>query len=368
MPIVELGKYINIEFDVVSDESPSMNIKFFFCDKNWRPEENQFLKNPVYDTEYNIWFDKIPVTAEGADYHYSGRFPNNNIKIQYPGKWGYYIVDSNDDERIYAEGRFIVYESLMPVRSKLNKIRLEGRTIYPANYGQVNKLHVTFDLPDSLHNSQLSQIEVIENHKLDYSIVLDQNTREDNRYFEWDAHNRFSFVIKDLFPGNEYRQCNLRNKNKYQFPKTFAQFDGIETPRSMTYLNDRDFNGGSVIENYNYPNSEYLDVEFRLSLPEDFYEEVFLVGEFTDWNVWPEYKLEKRKGYYSTTVELKRGIYDYQYVTGRTDGDEVADIDWLRIEGNDWRTRNDYYILVFYRTEELGGYDKIIGYSKISGR
>ncbi|MDZ7765628.1 MAG: hypothetical protein U5K00_14625 [Melioribacteraceae bacterium] len=39
------------------------------------------------------------------------------------------------------------------------------------------------------------------------------------------------------------------------------------------------------------------------------------------------------------------------------------------MEGNFWETTNLYYIFVYYKSLELGGYDQIIGYTIIdSGR
>ena len=65
------------------------------------------------------------------------------------------------------------------------------------------------------------------------------------------------------------------------------------------------------------------------------------------------------------TIPLKRGIYDYQYVTGEITGNTVEDIDWYTLEGNSWETTNFYYVFLYYNDTDLGGYDHIIGYAKI---
>jgi len=65
------------------------------------------------------------------------------------------------------------------------------------------------------------------------------------------------------------------------------------------------------------------------------------------------------------SLQLKRGIYDYQYVTGEVAGDHIENINWEILEGNFWETRNEYFIFLYYKTIEKGGYDKIIGYKKI---
>jgi len=53
-------KFITIDFDVQTSSFPNLIIQFKFCDSNWNPYENQFLQNPLYNTEYNLWLDKIP--------------------------------------------------------------------------------------------------------------------------------------------------------------------------------------------------------------------------------------------------------------------------------------------------------------------
>jgi hypothetical protein len=71
---------------------------------------------------------------------------------------------------------------------------------------------------------------------------------------------------------------------------------------------------------------------------------------------------------YELTIELKRGIYDYQYVVVSGDYNDPANQDWYALEGNDWQTTNEYNIFLWYRDQNFGGYDRIIGFSKINSR
>jgi len=70
-------------------------------------------------------------------------------------------------------------------------------------------------------------------------------------------------------------------------------------------------------------------------------------------------------GLYKIGIVLKRGEYDYQYVTGEIKNDNVVNINWLVLEGNFWSTRNEYRVFVFYKEPKKGGYDRIIGYGEI---
>jgi hypothetical protein len=96
--------------------------------------------------------------------------------------------------------------------------------------------------------------------------------------------------------------------------------------------------------------------------------DIFLVGEFNFWNPTEEDKLTRDAAERSYVVKklLRRGIYDYQYVTGVWDdkNQEVINQDWLAIEGNDWRTTNKYTVLVYYNDPRFGGFDRIVGYGR----
>jgi hypothetical protein len=105
-------------------------------------------------------------------------------------------------------------------------------------------------------------------------------------------------------------------------------------------------------------------VNFEFRPHEDIYDDIFIVGSFTNWEVLPWFKMEENEGLYTIGVELKRGIYDYQYVTGLTNYDLVEDIDWRIFEGNYWDTENVYSIFLYYQSPEKGEYDKILGFKQ----
>ncbi|HAM10712.1 MAG TPA: hypothetical protein DCP74_10665 [Bacteroidales bacterium] len=71
---------------------------------------------------------------------------------------------------------------------------------------------------------------------------------------------------------------------------------------------------------------------------------------------------------YTKTIELKRGAYDYQYVVADVINGVIKNDDWLLLEGNTWETSNVYHVFLYYKDPNYGGYDRIIGYSKIISR
>ncbi|MEK6553439.1 MAG: hypothetical protein AABZ54_08340, partial [Bacteroidota bacterium] len=162
----------------------------------------------------------------------------------------------------------------------------------------------------------------------------------------------------------EYRQTDTRDIGKYNSSTVNAKFCDIETSNFFT-RGGRDFDGGSSLLNYRNENADYMNVVFKLRSPENVRSPIFLVVSFNDWTVSPNYEMFDNNGLMNLSLRLKRGVYDYQYVTGDVINNKIENIEWEILEGNFWETQNDYSIFLFYRTEEKGGYDKIIGYKKI---
>jgi len=368
-PISFFGSKISIEFDIKSEDTPTWEIHFMFCDKNWEPYESSLLADEMYNTERNLWFDVLPFRGDRARYHYKESFPNDNVKFPFSGKWMFFIQDAFDSDIIYGEGKFyVVNEVATNLETSLTKNRLEGSNPVPAVFGEVFNIKVSVDLSDSLFVHRIQEVEIIENKKIEFPITIGKTYDNEYRYYEIDNANAFSFFVKDLKPGGAYRQVDLLSRTKHSPPKTKAHFDGIETSNKFK-PSGRDFFGGSRLKDYNNEYSEYMDVEFSIRPPKGYYQNIFVVGAFTDWDFYPEFMLKEKDGLFSTTVELKRGIYDYQYVVVDVVNNYIENINWRELEGNSWETNREYYIFLFYETEELGGYDKIIAYKRIrSGR
>lgn len=358
---------LTIEFDVVADHAPSLSIVFRFCDRNWNPYGNLFLMNIGQDIARNLDFDVLPVTVTEARYHFRGSFPDEYGYVDFPfsGKWRYYITDSQDTSKVYASGKFYVVHPIMTAKSSIRHEFLEDKNYFPTDLARVFNLTTDFTLPDQLFPFNVQNVEIIENHKIDYPYVVER--KEDitsTRYYTWDGNKKFSFSCKDLRPGNEYRQTDLRNANIFNAKNVNAQFDGIETSRFFKE-GRRDLNGGSVFTPYKNENSIYMNVTFRLRPPESYSKKIFLVGAFSNWDVLPENEMSENDGLFTKTVMLKRGVYDYQYVLAYFDNGIVNDIDWYTLEGNTFTTSNVYHVFIYYADPDKGGYDRIIGYQKV---
>ena len=360
---------LTIDFDVQTEFSPNINIIFKFCDKNWNPTDNLFLANQGKNTAYTLNYFLLPTTVEEAKYHYTNTFPDKDgyVAFPYSGKWKFFVVDSQDPTKIFAEGKFFVVIADVPLKVETKRETLDDKTYFPPQLGHVNWIVVDAALKEDYFPFQVDELEIVQNYLMDNSIRVLRNSTDQNRVFEWDGGNKIRFIAKDVRPGNEYRQTNLQNINIYNSKNVKAQFDGMEYSRFLL-LSKRDNNGSFTLQPPKDMYSTYLNVTFQVKPPEEIYGDIFLVGAFNDWQFSEKNKMNFNGDHFELTLELKRGVYDYQYVVVNGEYSDVTNQDWYILEGNDWQTTNDYNIFLWYRDQEYGGYDRIIGYSKIQTR
>jgi len=251
--------------------------------------------------------------------------------------------------------------------ASIKKEQLEDKVYFPLALGKVFNITSELNLPEELFPGFVDHVEIIENQKIEYPIIVDRIFNTNTRQFYWNGDKKLSFTARDILPGNEYRQTDTRNFNKFNSKNVKAQFDGLEYSRFFKQ-GRKDLNGGSIFLNYKNDYATYLNVTFSIRPPEENFGSIFLVGTFNNWQLLQEYEMENNSGIYSKTAELKRGTYDYQYVAADVVNGKIKNADWLILEGNYWETSNTYHIFLYYKDPNYGGYDRLIGYSKIVSR
>jgi hypothetical protein len=101
--------------------------------------------------------------------------------------------------------------------------------------------------------------------------------------------------------------------------------------------------------------ADYIKFQFELDRESDDLSPLYVVGDFNGWapiDGW-KMKYDEASQRYVLQAELRRGVYDYQYVCNGND--------WRGVEGNDWRTVNQFTALLYYHDVRFGGFDRIIG-------
>ena len=368
LPVLTGGEKLVIEFDVQGDFIPNMNIVFRFCDKGWTPTKNVFLLNSQYSTAYFLDFEELPImVVDDARYHHKSTYPDDRDQVQFPysGKWRFYLTDTQDSSIVYAMGKFFVGNDDVSLGVTVKRDELEDQSYWPVELAKAINVTTEFLLPDDFHPSFVDRIEIVDNQRLFYPVIIDRKTNTLFRYFKWDANRSFTFTARDIPAGNEFRQVDLRNHNLFSTKDVRAQLDGLEYSRFFLNPLYKDLNGGKIYSDYKDEYSTYLNVAFSIRPPEENFQNIFLVGAFNDWKLSMDFLMKEVSGVYSITVPLKRGIYDYQYVAADVENGEIINTDWLVLEGNTWLNSKEYDVFLYYNEQDKGGYERIIGYKRI---
>lgn len=368
LPVLTGGNKLVIEFDVQGKFIPNMNIVFRFCDKGWTPTKNIFLLNSQYSTYYFLDFEELPImVVDDARYHHKSSYPDDRDQVQFPfsGKWRFYLTDVQDSSIVYATGKFFVVNDDVELAVLVKRDELEDQSYWPVELAKAINITTDFYLPDDFHPSFVDRIEIIDNQRIYYPVVVDRNTNTLFRFYKWDANRSFTFTARDIPAGNEFRQVDIRNNNLFSTKDVRAQLHGLEYSRFFLNPLNKDLNGGKIYSNYKDEFSTYLDVTFSIRPPEENFQNIFLVGAFNDWQLSMDYKMNESNGVYSITIPLKRGIYDYQYVAADVENGEIVNADWLILEGNTWLNSKEYDVFLYYNEQDKGGYERIIGYKRV---
>ena len=368
LPVLTGRNKLVIEFDVQGDFIPNMNIVFRFCDIGWTPTKNVFLINSQYSTAYFLDFEELPImVVDDARYHHISNYPDDRDQVRFPfsGKWRFYLTDTQDSSIIYATGKFFVVQDDVELGVRLKRDELEDKSYWPVELAKAFNVTTDFYLPNEFHPSFVDRIEIIDNERIYYPIVIDRNTNTLFRFYKWDANRSFTFTARDIPAGNEFRQVDIRDHNKFIVKDVKAQLDGLEQSRFFLNPLRKDLNGGKIFSNYKDEFSTYLFVTFSIRPPEENYKDIFLVGAFNDWKLLMDYKMNESAGVYSITIPLKRGIYDYQYVAAEVDNGAIVNADWLVLEGNTWINTKEFDVFLYYNEQDKGPYERIIGYKRI---
>ncbi|CUT00085.1 HAD family hydrolase [Candidatus Chrysopegis kryptomonas] len=364
--------YIVIEFDVKYKTVPDLGIRFYHCDRNWRRTENIFVQSFFHSKTLYLNYTVAEKGIKGYNFHFKNIFPDPDGIVQFPysGNYIFEIYDRNADTIVYASGRFIVVDKLTDVNARLSKVLLGEKADFK-NY--VNQIDIEVSIPDSLNWYYITTVDIYENWKIYYPYRVDFNERKKFTYVSGFPSETRIFKIWNIYPLNEYRQIDIRSEKIYPNGYPVIPVGGVDKVRKF-WQGEQDMNGGcKIVDEGMY--SDYLEVNFRLEVDKETEQkikgDIFIVGCFNNWkpSVEDVLKYDPLRNYYFVKKWLKRGIYDYQYVVGYYDAskDDVIVIDWFELEGNDWQTKNAYYIVVYYRDVQFGGFDRIVGFAKIEG-
>jgi hypothetical protein len=366
-PLIINGR-ITIQFDVLAEHPPMLKARFYHCNRDWVIDKNLFVNDENRNTSATLQFQTSPNGVRGYNYRYVNSFPDGEfVRFEHSGNWIFRIMD-NDLTTTYAEGRFFVAEASTPPSVVVTNDYLTANS-FP--YNQIHKLVVNITLPSEQESQYFTTVDVYQNRRIYNPYRIDAWDRDP--YTKVDGFNtgKRLFSVRNIVPGNEYRTLDLSNTARYPNFQPAKNVEGADLKRQF-WRTGRDRAGEAVLNKFTGLNSDYLEYLFRLDLTETDYRlataggrEIFVVGAFNFWKPTDEDKLvyDETERSYVVRKLLRRGIYDYQYITGKWNATThtVEQQDWTAIEGTDVRTTNVYTVFVYYNDPRFGGFDRIVG-------
>ncbi len=219
-------------------------------------------------------------------------------------------------------------------------------------------------------------------------MVIRQNYRDDKvlkelKPFMLDSDNRtlnYQFFDGEntMLGGNEFRMFDGRSYQQKLVnishivqgeQENIIELYHEKSQGNLSYIDNKDFNGMYVIDNYETnkgdTEADYVRVSFQLLSDSLENKKLYINGAFNDWrlNSFNEMHYVPENKAYEAFIQLKQGIYNYQYVTV----DQQGRINDIEFEGSHAQTENVYEILVYHRPIS-GRADALVGYSLIHSR
>jgi Domain of unknown function (DUF5103) len=364
-PIISLGaQQLKLSFDVLGSNNEYFQYTIIHCDQAWKPtnmQQSMYIKGVTYD---NINEFKYSTNSYVKYVHYNLLLPNENMKPSIAGNYIVKVYRNFDENDLVLTRRFMVLNGQ-------TKITASARPASLAEFRYTKQeLNFTID-----YNAT-----AIPNPLQDLKVVILQNNRWDNAMrdvqplFASNGKLDYNYFDKTLFNGgNEFRFFDIRNLRQYSVNIRSKILDSLykcllntdESRGSSQYFQYIDYNGKRIVANKEGQNSDldgdYASIKFQLSatepLPAD--ADVFVIGEFTDWKLKPEYKMtfNENRARYDLEILLKQGRYEYAYAIMDT---ETKKPDESIFEGNHSNTENEYMILVYNRNLQYN-YDELVG-------
>lgn len=355
------SKNLWLEFDDLNADYEQYHVKILHCTYDWK---QSVLSEIEYMPEYNdlmVNDYQVSQSTKVPYYHYKIEIP----KVLLSGNYLLVAWKGRRKDDIVFSKRFMVYENLVSAFG----------TVRQAQAPSMFKTHQQIDFEVNYGGYRLMS------PRDELKIIIRQNFRWDKTVRNLKAFSvnesmskldfRF-FDNENAFPaGNEFRFFDARstyNKgmfiDKIQRGKTDIIFVTPQKNRGETvYIESNDFDGNYVIDNREGTNGEieadYIFMTFGLKGNEMAdNEKVYVNGAFNNWHLDKinEMSYNNDFGGYIATIQLKQGVYNYDFVIKKPN-----DIDEEYFEGNFGETQNTYEIFIYHRPVTARA-EKLVGY------
>lgn len=370
-PLIRLGEYFVLSFDDLNAGFQEYNYKIEHYNADWTPSgifQSEFLEgySSDYVRTYRNSFNTYQVYT-----NYQLQIPNRDMRLKVAGNYAIKIFTRDENNPVFTK-RFAVYEE----RKVSVGVQTE-RAIGSGNLTQ--RVNVLVSSP---------QINLTETPDGATLFIMKNNNWEDNLTIkkpQFTQNNQFTYRDQNnLFEGgSEYLWFDTK---RLEVPamtteRVFRQDSLYHAviradfqKHNLGYFDERDLNGAFYVRNarlmdqtMSSSEADYVWVHFALDEFDDKggNKELYIVGAFNNWQIAPQYRLQKTDvGMWETAVLLKQGYYNYQYAVYDNSTHKVS---MSEINGSFWQAENLYQALFYYRPWGVR-YDVLMGYGEANTR
>lgn len=375
------NKVVNIELDLFSTKTPSLYVKFVHCNFDWTESENVFL-NDVTNRSSNIEIYNAPVYSDYFTHRAKIQIPNFQVKFKFAGNWKAIFYDYDNNEKI-AEARFFVVNTLVNTDLQIHT------DFYNSNFKVTNTafiLDANITTKSNLLENQLHSAVFYTNNRW-FEPYIVTNSNQTNEYYNIQKKYRYNFTASNrgfISFGRTFRIAGIPAENCYrvldlsnttQFPRLLSGSSRMNFPDLIRNGNCLDYDSDGALQNgFSQPDiDDYVNIEFLLdpmnNISKDF---VFLSGTFNNFRPNKDWIMnyDKETNKYRLKQWVRRGKHNYLYSTGKLNVDDnyAEQFSYDYFEGNSALSNHTYYVFVYYKEIENGGYDSIVGVGVNSNR
>ena len=352
-----------LEFDEIRETSQDYRVKIVHCTYDWKVSllnDIEFINdfNEFQIRDYQSSFNtKIPYT------HYSFKLP----KLKISGNYVLKVYRGLNDKDLIFTKRFVIYENKVTIHPEL-KFSSKSPEREKNQQIEFKISHTGYDL---INPRDQVKVVVRQNYRWDKAIydLKPLYIRDFEKLLEYTHFN-----LENNFTGsNEFRRFDIQSTRFLGFNVAGIDITDtivnlrLQTDRTRNgrpYVRQNEMNGGYLVNHYESnegaSRADYINVKFTLLSPQPASGEVYVIGDFNNWQYTHENKMHysETDQAYVAEILLKQGQYNYMYALMKPGEDKLDD---TFFEGSFTETENNYDILVYYRP--IGSRaDLVIGY------
>ncbi|MEO6314380.1 MAG: DUF5103 domain-containing protein [Chitinophagaceae bacterium] len=370
-PMIKLNgtDQLELNFDDLNAGVRNYSYTWQLCNADWTKtilSELDYIKGFTQNRLTNYRNSSIALVKYT---HYMATLPERSCVPSRSGNYLLKVFADGDTSKLIFTRRVLVIEEKATVGAQIQQpfngqiFKTHQKIIFTVNLGNVNIIN------------PLQQVKcaVLQNNRWDNALTQLKPTFIRQSSLEYNSED----IV--FAGGREWRWLDLRSFRlqsdrvataKYNPASTdiYVKADLDRTPQRLVYY--KDYNGmyyNEISENVNYLwQSDFAETHFtfvpagNLAIAD---KDVYLFGELTNYGMDDKAKMTYNadKGIYETSILLKNGYYNYDYITIDKKGVASNDV----TEGNLWDTENTYTILIYYRGIN-GRVDELIGITRVN--